>query len=200
MNRSSLSRFILLSFILLVAGAFSAKAQNTDYKRFEVRLGVSGYPMLSSSFRNTNKYVESPYSYLYLEDLYYDRDGVIYTFGNIGSEFTWNIKKWLAVCAGLHVTPFWRDRYDGYTRQRKSRSSSADLSGVVMVRFNYFNRQYVHLYSSIGAGLLLYDWHVAPQIQLVPLGVSFGGRVFGFAELGAGTLFLGGNIGIGYQF
>lgn len=200
MNKSTLSRSILLSFILLTAGAFFAKAQDTDFQRFEVRLGVSGYPILSSSFRNTNKNVESPFSNLYLEDLYNDRDGVIYTFGNIGAEFTWNIKKWLAVCAGLHVTPFWRDRYDGYTRQRKSRSSSADLSGVAMVRFNYFNRKYVHLYSSVGAGFLLYDWRVVPQIQLVPVGVSFGGKLFGFAELGAGSLFLGGNIGIGYKF
>lgn len=201
MNISTLSKFILLSSILLSAGAFFAKAQDTDFERFEFRLGVSGYPILSANFHS--RVIDRV---LYdvrnssLDDLYQDRNGVCYTFGNIGAEFTWNIKKWLAVSGGVYVTPFWQSSYDGYTHERKSCSSSADFSAVAMVRFNYFNRKYVRLYSSIGSGLLLNNGSVTPQIQLVPLGASFGGRVFGFAELGAGSLFLGGNIGIGYKF
>lgn len=201
----SLLKTLMLTALLIAGASISAGAQQTGNDRFEVRLGVSGFPLMPALEHDLGsapilggmfKTREVPT----LDDLYKDRDGKHYTTGNIGAEFAWNAKRWLAVCASAYVTPFWAEMYDGQTHARKGRKSGAGVSGMVSVRFNYFNRPYVHLYSAVGTGFYADKERSSLQIQGVPFGVSFGGRVFGYAELGIGTLFMGGNIGIGYKF
>ena len=38
------------------------------------------------------------------------------------------------------------------------------------------------------------------QVQIIPIGITFGRKVYGFAEYGAGFTYLGGSVGIGYRF
>lgn len=201
----SLLKMLMLTTLLIAGASYTAGAQEAGKDRFEVRLGISGYPLLPAhehrlgkTLRSSRPSVVEPKD-LNLDDLYKDRDGAHYTAGNIGAEFAWNAKRWLAVCADVYVTPFWTDVYDGQTHAR-TRKSGAGFSALASVRFNYFNRPYVRLYSSVGAGFYADRDGSIFQLQTVPFGVSFGGRVFGFAELGIGTLFMGGNIGIGYKF
>lgn len=205
--RKYLMRIAALASAVFLCSAFNASAENEDIPEFEIRVGVSGFPLLPSSENKFgggsifNKYVT--YNDYSLDELYSNRSGARYTTGNIGAEFTYNIKKWLAICGGMYVSPFWMSTFDGYSHQRISTSASASLSGLVMVRFNYFNRPLVKLYSSVGIGVMAdfsYYPVVAMHIQTVPFGISVGGRVFGFAELGLGSLYLGGNIGVGYKF
>lgn len=205
MRVKSLLKTLMLTALLIAGASISAGAQQTGNDKFEVRLGVSGFPLMpalehklgsSPIFGGALKRNEIPS----LDDLYKDRDGKHYTTGNIGAEFAWNAKRWLAVCASAYVTPFWADMYDGQTHARKERMSGVAVSGLASVRFNYFNRPYVRLYSAVGMGFYADKEGANFQLQGVPFGVSFGGRVFGYAELGIGTLFMGGNIGIGYKF
>lgn len=209
MRMKSLLKTLMLSMLLVAIGLPALaeeqreETQKATEKKFEVRLGISGYPLMPAL---EHKLGRTPKIYSYipekpeLDELYKDRDGAHYTAGNIGAEFAWNAKRWLAVCGGVYVTPFWADMYDGKTQTRIGRKSGAGFSALASVRFNYFNRPYVHLYSAVGAGFYADKETFSFQIQTVPFGVSFGGRVFGFAELGIGTLTMGGNIGIGYKF
>lgn len=203
----SFLKTLMLTALLIAGASISAGAQQAGNDRFEVRLGISGYPLMPALENSLGRtpVLLGYYKYIYseapsIDELYQDRDGAHYTAGNIGAEFAWNAKRWLAVCASAYVTPFWADMYDGQTHARKGRKAGASFSGLVSVRFNYFNRPNVRLYSAVGTGFYLDKEATNFQFQVVPFGVSFGGRVFGFAELGIGSLFLGGNIGIGYKF
>ncbi len=208
MKTTSFIKYLVMVTMLAAGISLNAGAQDAaSHERFEIRLGVSGYPIIS--VRNNPMGFPSSGHYHYIMDvqndfaideLYKDRDGNYYTFGNIGAEFTWNIKRWLAVCAGLYVTPFWTSVYDIRTHARKGNRSDASFSSLAMVRFNYFSRPAVRLYSAIGTGIYADSEIAKLQFQAVPFGVSFGKRVFGFAELGVGTLYIGGNIGVGYRF
>ena len=39
-----------------------------------------------------------------------------------------------------------------------------------------------------------------PAAQIIPVGICVGRKVFGFAEVGYGTMYVGGMIGVGYSF
>lgn len=81
-----------------------------------------------------------------------------------------------------------------------------DLSLIPVMaeaRFNYLSSPRVHLYGSAEAGVLLLPGNDDPVIfsaQLNPIGVEFGGRFFGLAELGVGFSYTGLRAGIGYRF
>jgi len=44
------------------------------------------------------------------------------------------------------------------------------------------------------------SWTYFPAYQLVPIGVTFGKRFYGFAEAGYGFQYQGGRAGIGWKF
>lgn len=71
-------------------------------------------------------------------------------------------------------------------------------------RCNYLNRPAVKLYGSLEAGVFLPigtgDFQVVPNIQLNPIGVEFGRRLFGLVELGIGLNYVPVRIGVGYRF
>ena len=60
------------------------------------------------------------------------------------------------------------------------------------------------MYGSAGLGIMagFFDdeAYIYPTFQLVPLGLTFGRKVYGFAEFGLGTLYIGANIGAGFRF
>ena len=84
----------------------------------------------------------------------------------------------------------------------------------------YMNRRYVRLYGSLGIGAAFYggfdkltysytDSRGSVQFednsfracgQFSPIGVEFGNKLFGFAEIGIGSLYAGMQAGIGYKF
>lgn len=196
---------VFIAVCLLAANSLSSFAQEVEDQKFEVRLGLSGYPELPAVMNKlgmkfgSNVSMSEPET---LDELYREPLGPHYSMGSIGAEFSWHAKKWFDLCAGLYVTPFWAEKIDPFAKKGIGTKTSATFSMLVMARFNYFSRPRVKLYSSIGAGVLsdASTSRLAMNVQLVPFGVSFGGRFFGFAELGLGTLYLGGNIGVGYKF
>lgn len=73
----------------------------------------------------------------------------------------------------------------------------------IVGRCNYLNRPAVKLYGSLEAGVLMSidkELQVAPNVQLNPIGVEFGRKLFGMVELGVGMNYTGGRIGLGYKF
>lgn len=70
-------------------------------------------------------------------------------------------------------------------------------------RYNYLNRPSVKLYGSLEAGGLLSfgnDIQLTYNFQVNPIGVEYGNKFFGMAELGVGMNYFGGRIGLGYRF
>lgn len=193
---------ILIVACLLAAGTCFAQTQEFGSEKFEVRIGVSGHPLLPAAKNKLGLKYGDYYDLLLfnLDALYADRTVAHYTAGNIGAEFTWNAKKWFGLAGGLYLTPFWADVVNAYTGQRSGIQTSLSVSALVTARFNYFNKPMVRIYSSIGLGLLVDNSGLAPHLQVVPIGVTFGKRVYGFAEVGLGSLYMGGNIGVGYKF
>ena len=76
--------------------------------------------------------------------------------------------------------------------------------------WNPYSKVKVYLSVSAGLGVGFYnnckreynpgDWSVVPILQFTPVGISFGGKVFGFAEIMEGTYIFGGRAGIGCKF
>lgn len=70
-------------------------------------------------------------------------------------------------------------------------------------RYNYLYRPKVKLYGSMEAGALLFagdDFGVTANFQINPIGVEFGQKFFGMAELGIGLNYVGCRLGMGYRF
>lgn len=175
-----------------------------------VRVGVSGTPLLLGLVTDVAGgmgfgYGADVWYHSDVSSLYRDYYGPLYTTGNVGAEFDWALKKWLTVSAGAYFTGFWASKYDGFTGNRMRDDSGVAVSLMGTVRFTYLNRKFVQMYSGLAAGAFIIgsnagDMKGSLHFQLIPLGISVGNRVFGFAEIGVGTLYMGGNIGLGYRF
>ena len=101
------------------------------------------------------------------------------------------------------------NHYDGSVSQKNSYTV---ISLIPTVRFDWFNRRYVRLYSSIGAGFTSifisknnynYNYknhYYIPWIayDFTGIGCAFGNRVYGFAEFGFSS---GGfaRVGLGWR-
>ena len=67
------------------------------------------------------------------------------------------------------------------------------------VRFNWFYRDAVQLYSTVSIGVITDFDEAYPWGDLTLVGCSFGRKFFGFAEVGMGTAgWL--RAGVGYRF
>ena len=146
-------------------------------------MGVDDY---NYSFRNEMRYADS-----YRTPRHF--------VGNYSLSYTYHDRKWLQYGGTMvfGASTCWRK--DAATGEKIDNLSYYSFSIMPTVRFNWFYRERVQLYSSIALGLVtdfedLYIWGDATLF-----GCSFGRKVFGFAELGLG---MGGwlRAGIGYRF
>ena len=79
------------------------------------------------------------------------------------------------------------------------------ISVLPEFRFNYLPREKFCLYGTAAVGVMLLGGDniiesAAFNFQLNPIGIEFGKRLYGFAELGAGLCFLGVRGGLGIRF
>ena len=77
---------------------------------------------------------------------------------------------------------------------------------MLMLYGNWFTHNNLKLYSGIGFGTVngyysvKSDGHPAHGYQFTPIGISYGGSIYGFAELGMGWMFSLARAGIGIRF
>lgn len=189
--------------------ADSLSSVNYNPYKHGVRVGISGTPFVLGLMTDVADGINFGHHYIYrypsVKDFYSDFYGPLYTTGNVGAEFDWVLKKWMTVSAGAYFTGFWADRFDGMTGARMRKENGLAVSLVATFRFTYLNRRYVQLYSGVSAGAFVIGASTGEvsgmvHIQGIPIGVSVGRKVFGFAEVGIGTMYMGGNIGLGYRF
>lgn len=168
-------------------------------KKPEIRFGWGGYPLLLESWHLLAKYDIGPCENS-LNEVYRTRKGSIYTTGALMFSVDFPIKKWFSAGAVVSGNLCWQKTYDPALETRGTKYDG-DLHVMGCARFKWLNRPAVNLYANIDAGLAVWDRSVIPAVQIVPIGVRFGkGHVFGFTEIGLGTMYCGGMAGIGYKF
>ena len=212
-----MKRFLLL--ILALTAAYVAQARGPLDDRFreifpykyEVRLGWGGYPE-NDEYTYMDRYhfggpvydvspsVNSPT----LEQLYGNADGNAYMTGAITGEFSMHINRWFSFSAMASFNYMWGTVYsqmDGNVTQKKK---GASFTVIPQARFYWSNKKYVRWYSAVGVGMQAggYDRHVMyiPAGVFTPIGVTFGGKVFGYVEWSTSTAYSAGQFGIGYRF
>ena len=195
-----------LSLTLAAASDAQAREKGTSelpYK-YEFRLGICGYPTLD--YENfTHFYYDSPYyNGTPIKDLFSEYDGPTYMTGNIMASLDVHYRKRVTLSLGLATNGIWSNKYDPLTDLKTRHVSGVVVTALSQVKLNWVAREVVRVYSSLGMGITggkfddLSDAYLAGQAVL--LGVSVGRRFVGFAELGSGSMYMGGMVGVGYRF
>ena len=215
MKKNKLRTFLLAS-IALVLTATAAKGQDSDEMVVSIRGAISGSPITAKD------YFARSYSYNYYNSLstyYGDYYGPSYTSGAITLGADIRLLKWFAIGLDINTTPIWHDRYHK-DDSKVARETGVALTILPMAKFYYFRRPIVMLYGRLGMGFgkyfnfssLQYNYRDSNgarhfvdesfkfEAQFVPFGIEVGKKVFWYAELGVGTVYIGGQTGIGYRF
>ena len=145
-------------------------------------------PSLSESYRNAQNYTGNKYS-----------------TGAINISHSVKVAKWLELGAVFTYSGTFQNIYNTINNSLVDREMANSFFFTPTVRFAWFNREWIRMYSSVGLGVgvmfeNLSDHHRAtganetriqwgPSIQLTGFGISLGRKFFWFAEAQAvGTL------------
>lgn len=201
-------RFILIIGLLAglsITGEASAaqrKEKTGKPSRFEMTIGWCGYPVMDEvTFvsRSSMSYGKNPMDYMFSS-----YDGGTYMTGNIVAEMNLHLTRLITLSFEVAADGIWKDTFDTGTSARIRRTSGCSVTILPQARIHWFNREWCRMYSSAGFGLTAGGFDGRSETsaagQIVPFGITFGKRFFGFAEVGAGTLYLGGKFGVGYRF
>lgn len=179
--------------------------------RYEVRLGWGGYPendeytyMDGSHFGKPVPDVYPSGNYPTLDQLYGDAEGDAYMTGAITGEFSMHINRWFTFSIMASFNYMWGSMYSQLDGSVTRKKRGASLAVIPQARFYWSNKKYVRWYSAVGFGTQAggYDGHVVyiPAGVFTPIGVTFGGKVFGYVEWSTSTAYSAGQFGIGYRF
>lgn len=120
--------------------------------------------------------------------------------GTYTLNYAYHSRRWFQAGVTLGMAPFVQTRRDSATDKKIENTNDYLFFVMPTLRFVYLYREKVQLYSAISAGLTYAtNDGVNAWGDVALFGCSFGGKVFGFTELGMG---LGGyaRIGIGVRF
>lgn len=209
-----MKRYITI-LVLLAAAGLGAAAQETS--KVDLTFGWGGYPIMEQLlYGNGFMKYDTEIDPVGMAQIYRVNEGKMRSTGTMTLTVDVPVKKWFSVPFMVAGNVVWQN-----CRPVDGTAPYAVVNGTVQVlagaRFKWINRPKVNLYASLNVGLGLATdsytsqindepvkvRHMAdpiPAFQVVPLGVRFGGKLYGIAEIGAGTLYCGGMVGIGYKF
>lgn len=123
--------------------------------------------------------------------------------GTWSVQYVYNFTKVIALRVSLSYEGGWTKNYSRQTDAVLSCVSNHFLTPMAGLRVSWLNRGLVRMYSGIDFGVCINfkkitDVNLAGQLTAV--GLSLGTQIFGFAELGIGSVYMGGCIGVGYRF
>lgn len=207
-----MNKIILAAALMMLAWAEGQAAERqTDFKlrRHEFALGVNWVPVQTMDGATFSYGFDKPSIgsiYEAAED--YMR---VVTSGSWSFSYGYNFNRIFTLGALFS--------YEGVVSQRLNKPDDSvvfnnyehHFTVLPVARFNWLNRPWFRMYSSVGVGVRRfyscshewrqYKWNdTMIAAQLVPVGISFGGKFFGYAEAGVGTIYIGLSIGIGYRF
>ncbi len=176
---------------------------------YSVRFGWGGMPYPYADRFETGRMISWDYYDIVSESriagAYQDTYGSVMSTGAFTGDFNWNAGRFINLSATMALCPVWSDRIDGVTLKKNGSDFGMAISILPNIRIMYCNTKKVRVYSSVGLGLGFYPGFkrceaVCGEFQFNPVGVEVGRKWYGFGEIGVGTLYSGGRIGVGYQF
>lgn len=136
-----------------------------------------------------------------VSDQYYDLQtyrGNLYSTGALSMAHSVKVAKWLEMGATLSYVGNFRNIYSTETNNVIGRETSNSIFFTPTMRFVWFNREWVRMYSSVGLGIGMMIKHPystnaggatepyiewGPSVQLTGFGISVGKRFFWFSEV-----------------
>ena len=192
---------IIILLALFAPLCLAAQNKETPEYRHDWRFGFAGYPLIDQLFFGYGH--EPSYNPIDTDHIYGDYHGDCTMVGLFSAEYNTNITQRFTFALSGYLNTVWTPMYN-YKGQTSSLKTGLSLHVIPTARFNYISRPAFSMYSSIGLGLIVgtekKELFAFPTFQLTPLGVTFGRKVFGFAEWSGGVSFFGGRAGIGYKF
>ena len=169
--------------------------------KHDIRVGVGTLSAVTSLLLDDWGYAESSLPRDFRSDMA-STDTYLtprYFVGNYSLSYTYQDRRWLQYGGKIVFGASTRWRKSAHTGEKIDNLSYYSLSVMPSVRFNWFYRDAVQLYSTISVGVITDFDEVYPWGDLTLVGCSFGRKFFGFAEVGmgmAGWL----RAGVGYRF
>lgn len=192
-------KYIIALCIACLAVSVQLDAQTKDvtseFSRHEVRLGVGDMLFETMIWHNQvhKSYAGSP-----AEILYPEKRG--YSFlPHISGEYSYHLLPWMSLgCALDFQQTYWRTEYFNSADDRVKESVKENFFNLCIlptIRFNYFRREHVGLYSALAVGMDINGGTekngrgqktvVGAALDLRPIGVIFGAEHYwGYVELG----------------
>lgn len=190
---SACTVFSCIACISAVAGD-AGKRGNVAFPRQEVRLSVGDMCFESVIWHNQ---IHADYSHCADGSVHTEKNHYGYT-PHIGVDYAFNVRSWLGVgvVADFQMTFWHNELYDNSNSLTgMSRENFFNLCIMPQLRFNYFRREHVGIYSAIAAGIDINGGTevdiagnrtaVGAALDLRFVGIQAGGgHWWGFAELG----------------
>lgn len=196
----------IIAIALLLVPMMTSAQKKEDHRPDQIRFGLGGYPVIESLwFNGIGAYPDEYYRGPELNRIYGDYKTPAYSTGVMNVETSWFLRKWFTFTLTTSASLSWQGFKDSVTDKRTGADVIIDFYIIPQARFNWIGRDHlVNLYSTFGLGAMLgtdfEDLTVLPAIQLTPVGIEIGRKVFGFCEFGIGMLYIGGQAGVGFRF
>ncbi len=198
---------VILGLVMMPVLPLDAKEpeKNSLPFKYEVRVGYGGRPLLDESLLFSSGCCDMAPDWYddSLSSIYGDWMSDVRMTGIMSAEFNFIFKKWLNLSLGVNYNAFYGRKYD-YSGHPAGRECGGVFTFLPQVRFTYLSRPVVKLYSSVGIGVTggkYMDKSICYcALQTSPIGIMVGKKVFGFAELGVGTMYIGAMAGVGVRF
>lgn len=207
-----------ISALLLFCGAAFAQTEDEGIK-FGVRVGYGLLPQVASGYFTELTTVFSSQNMTNMTYIYNDYQGPNIGTGIINAAFDVQILRWFTASLNVGYGKMSHKMYDGLTHVEKGEKVGHNFYILPEVKFTYFTREWIRLYGSLGLGVGKYigydqlkDSYIADgqtfsvdrswkgESIFVPFGVECGKKLYVYAQCGFGTLYYGGQFGIGYKF
>ena len=191
----------ILALLTLLPTFMSAQQKEEPIYRHEWRFGLSGLPAIDALIHG-RFHDHEPYD-VDIDHAYESYGGPRRMLGLLSAEYSINRSKRFTFAVGGYVNYIW-NRVNDYAGRRTGTEIGLSLHVIPTARYKYVSKPAFSAYGSIGLGAMVGcddgEFFALPTFQIIPIGITFGRKVYGFAEYGAGFTYLGGSVGIGYRF
>lgn len=178
--------------------------------KHDIRIGIGSWSLISNAFTDGFRY-DADVAYMASD---FDSDIVKadtylsprYSIANYTASYTYHHLHWLQYGATMSFGATVQSRYNSITDAKIDNHNTYAIGIMPTVRFVWLLRNKVQMYSSIslGVGIMINNRYsqrldVLPTYDIAAVGCAFGGKFFGFVELGGGMTGIA-RAGLGYRF
>lgn len=204
-----------LAILISVITVVGVSAHNPDRPACPYKYSVRLFGALSPENQLSQYESDNPL-YIYPSNFYSTRKGPMeYIYSDwsgeirntsllFGGDFAWTPYKWLTIKGTLGLACFSHANYSPFSEGVAARGRGAVLTALPEIQINYVNTRWVRMYLGGGLGLGAYMGYGGEAVRIEGqfdiVGIEIGKKVFGFYELGIGTLYMGAKFGLGYRF